>query len=763
MGLSDTRGQSVQIGFIIIFGAGIIALSVYVATVIPQENKQVEFNHFENVKDDMKLVRDAVLSAGGSGTTQSVSVQLGTTYPARILGVNPPPPSGTLQTAAQGQISFNRSISINGLCGYAGTARAFKYTPNYHELEAQPIVYDNSAVYVNGSGEYAILSAQTLIDGRTIQFTPLNASFSASGSGRETLTFKGGPANGTVKTFDNELVMTVPTLLPASEWENNSKLLGDQSRVKSVEPAENQDNAINITLKPATYTVACRAVGINGFPSSGSAQPPGIDTTGYGEGGEETYDPNNPDSETLATKGGKLVGIINASNVVLQDPAFAPTQADTGDLTSNKNRRYLRLGFIIQNGTVGQDNYSKFYFVVGDKVGMNYEVPSDNLQWNKENVYLYRENDSETTTPLIDGEPLATSQLNGWLKDGERMNLLNDVNYVNSNNVKPELNKLASFMNNTDQTSLIITNLHGRVSINITSQFTQQTGGQATVAKVVFRGTSNDDLKAIGTDSVVTTYTNPSQPKGIGPFTADLGIGDSGGDIPFKGNSNGYLRAVDGSAAGGTVQTLDSTQILGAPIDVGDWDGDGNNEIVYIDNNNELTEYEPATASTNTITDNGGSPVTGVAVAGVGNIDGDGVNDLTFVGNSQSRLKYLESGANPKQISNNQLDVTTAVSQPADFDGDGNQEVAVYDDSDKGIDLYESSGSDVSHDPTYDVAGAPMATIDWRRDGDGTPDIVLVDSNNELRYLDWTGKNSAVIEDSNGNDVSASGSPIGAR
>jgi hypothetical protein len=322
----DTRGQSVQIGAILLFASLIVALSVYIATVVPQENKSVEFKHYQEVKDDLKVVRDAVLSAGGSGTTQSTSIQLGTTYPVRVFAINPPPPTGSLRTAAKGNIQFNSSVDVEGVCGYTGTAQALVYSPDYNELNAAPVGYDNTAVYLNRSGDYVILTEQSLIDQRTIQLTPLNASYSASGDLRETLTFKGGPANGTTKTFDNPLVMTIPTRLPASLWNSSDKLFGDVSRVTSVEPAQ-QDNAVDVTLEPATYTIACRAVSVNSFPASGSAQPPGIDTTGYGEGGNEIYDPEDPTAETISTKGGRLVGIVNASNVVLQKPAFAPTKA----------------------------------------------------------------------------------------------------------------------------------------------------------------------------------------------------------------------------------------------------------------------------------------------------------------------------------------------------------------------------------------------------------------------------------------------------
>jgi len=44
------RGQSIQIGAVLLFGALIIALAGYQAFVVPQENEQVEFRHSQTVR-----------------------------------------------------------------------------------------------------------------------------------------------------------------------------------------------------------------------------------------------------------------------------------------------------------------------------------------------------------------------------------------------------------------------------------------------------------------------------------------------------------------------------------------------------------------------------------------------------------------------------------------------------------------------------------------------------------------------------------------
>ncbi|ESS06155.1 MAG: hypothetical protein A07HB70_01704 [uncultured archaeon A07HB70] len=86
----DRRGVTVQIGAILLFGVLIVALSTYQAVAVPAENEQVEFNHNQAVQQDMLELRSALLQTGAGGRGQSVSVSLGTTYPSRVLLVNPP-------------------------------------------------------------------------------------------------------------------------------------------------------------------------------------------------------------------------------------------------------------------------------------------------------------------------------------------------------------------------------------------------------------------------------------------------------------------------------------------------------------------------------------------------------------------------------------------------------------------------------------------------------------------------------------------------
>ncbi|WP_435154768.1 hypothetical protein [Haladaptatus sp. DFWS20] len=96
--------MTVQVGTILLFATLIVAMSLYQATAIPTQNAEVEFRHNERIHGQMQDVRNAVIRTGATGAGQRTSVTLGTQYPSRMFFINPPPTSGTLQTADLGAL-----------------------------------------------------------------------------------------------------------------------------------------------------------------------------------------------------------------------------------------------------------------------------------------------------------------------------------------------------------------------------------------------------------------------------------------------------------------------------------------------------------------------------------------------------------------------------------------------------------------------------------------------------------------------------------
>jgi hypothetical protein len=194
----DDRGAAVQIGAVLLLGFLVIALSMYQATVVPAENKQVEFRHNERVQHDLQQVRNAIVGAGLDGDGRPVAVELGTQYPSRAVFVNPGPPSGSLRTDPLGTTTIENAAHAkpDGTVDDAsethdfwdGSPRdyettALRYAPNYDRYQTAPTtVYENTLVYNELPGGNVTITDQTLVDGSRLSIVTLDGELSRSSS-----------------------------------------------------------------------------------------------------------------------------------------------------------------------------------------------------------------------------------------------------------------------------------------------------------------------------------------------------------------------------------------------------------------------------------------------------------------------------------------------------------------------------------------------------------------------------------------------------
>ena len=240
----DDRGQSIQIGAVLIFAVLILAFSSYQAFVVPQQNQQTEFEHNQAIKGDLLDLRNAVVSTLGRPSAESVSVRLGTTYPARAIATNPPPPSGTLRTVGTADGTVNLSVENAAAVDpetddfWDGTRRNYstggvEYRPNYHEYGQPPVtVYEASVLYdrFEFEGTNLTRSDQALVDGDRIRLVALNGSLRRSSSGTTAVDVRSVSASDRTVSVRNDatgdpVVVRVATQLSESTWE---ELLADQ-------------------------------------------------------------------------------------------------------------------------------------------------------------------------------------------------------------------------------------------------------------------------------------------------------------------------------------------------------------------------------------------------------------------------------------------------------------------------------------------------------------------------------------------------------
>ncbi|QLH79522.1 Ig-like domain-containing protein [Halosimplex rubrum] len=279
----DDRGQSIQIGAVLVFAALILLLSLYQATIVPQQNEQVEFDHSQQVQGDLLDLRNAVTSMFGESASRSVSIRLGTTYPSRVLAVNPPPVSGLLRTdgTADGDVSFALSNvealdeETDDFWDTGGSPREYRtgamvYRPSYNEYGQPPrTVYDSTVLYDNFTFEGATIarSDQTLVDGSTVSLVALNGSLQRSSSGATSVDVRPVSASSTTVAVTNRapsdpLTVRTATRLPESTWE---ELLADEANVTDVRTSSlpvDGFRTLEVDLRPGTYELRMAKAGV---------------------------------------------------------------------------------------------------------------------------------------------------------------------------------------------------------------------------------------------------------------------------------------------------------------------------------------------------------------------------------------------------------------------------------------------------------------------------------------------------------------------
>jgi len=231
----DDRSQSIQIGAVLLFGILVIILSIYQAFVVPNQNEEVEFQHNQEVQNDLVELRNAFISTvGGSSPSESVSVALGTRYPSRAIFLNPGPPSGSLRTAGTQTPAINVTIQnadADGDTGdfWNGTERSYPtgslaYQPVYNLYNAPDTIYESSVLYNEFGGRNLTLTGQSVIDGRQINLSPLNGSLSMSQSRTTAVDVRAISSSDREAAVRNvgagsPVTVSIPTQLSESRWE----------------------------------------------------------------------------------------------------------------------------------------------------------------------------------------------------------------------------------------------------------------------------------------------------------------------------------------------------------------------------------------------------------------------------------------------------------------------------------------------------------------------------------------------------------------
>lgn len=343
---TDTRAQANWIGFVFLLGMLAATFTLYQATVVPQQNAEVEFHHHQTVASDLlELDRSAALVARRGGTLP-VTVDVGVSYPPRLLAMNPPLSAGRLHTVEAGTVGLavdGDPVNVSATCGYGDRAvrsRTLVYDPSYNVRNGSRLGYEHGVVYRERNGAGGVQGDQTLVTGDTISLTPLAGNASRSSTGAASLALYGGPTDS--RELTGNVTLTVPTALPVGVWE---QLLAEQSAVTGVSAA---DDGVRVRLANGTYTLVCHAVGLGSAPPSGVAPVVPVETVNE-TGGGETVEPNLTALDVHDRSEGKQAkftvdyAVAGVSNPTVEVTFVHPTDAsETATLNSSDPDGELR-------------------------------------------------------------------------------------------------------------------------------------------------------------------------------------------------------------------------------------------------------------------------------------------------------------------------------------------------------------------------------------------------------------------------------------
>ncbi|MFB6196597.1 MAG: hypothetical protein ABEI80_10530 [Haloplanus sp.] len=270
----DRRAAALQVGAILLLGFLVIGLALYQSTVVPDQNRRVEFAHSQQVQNSLQELRNSILRTAAAERPSPASIQLGTRYPTRIVAVNPPPPSGRLTTEPGGNVTLVNASAVNDETAdfWNGTTRtystrALSYRPDYNLYQAAPrTVYDDTVLYNQFDGQRLSLTDQRLLDGSRIYVVTLNGSLSRVGSETTTVSPSAVSASDrTVAINGTDLKLRVDTELGESRWErllraqyerNGGRIEGNAAGVTVT------GDTLTVDLVAGTYRLRMAKVGI---------------------------------------------------------------------------------------------------------------------------------------------------------------------------------------------------------------------------------------------------------------------------------------------------------------------------------------------------------------------------------------------------------------------------------------------------------------------------------------------------------------------
>jgi hypothetical protein len=246
----DSRAQSLQIGFILIFGILVLAMGIFQSQGVPHENAQAEYEHSQEIADDMLSLNLAIFDTTVEGSPESVELSMGASYNDRLFFIYPPDQNGVLQSTDPVTAQLENVTATDSEQAFSNywDSTTREYTTRHVEYDIDYQQFDNAPTY---SFEYGVLGAnyddasqlrlaerqQPVVDGTDITLVVYDGDFRMASTTDEGLIVERTTTTQTVTVEDDpdsgQIHLRLPTQLREDAWKR-ALSVDEQSTVENV-------------------------------------------------------------------------------------------------------------------------------------------------------------------------------------------------------------------------------------------------------------------------------------------------------------------------------------------------------------------------------------------------------------------------------------------------------------------------------------------------------------------------------------------------